>query len=81
MLRSDKTMYQNNLEHLLEELYRIDLMVRANLKNSVTGQDADDFQGLYISEKEVNSILQNPPYEVNYSPLKGGELPASLLLH
>ena len=58
------TMYQNNLEHLLDELHRIDLMVRSNLKNREIGQDADDFQGLYISEKEVNTILQNPPYEI-----------------
>ncbi|MCZ7357500.1 MAG: AAA family ATPase [Candidatus Methanoperedens sp.] len=57
-------MYQNNLEHLLDELHRIDLMVRSNLKNREIGQDADDFQGLYISEKEVNTILQNPPYEI-----------------
>ncbi len=52
--------YQNNLEHLLEELHRIDLIVRLNLKNM--GQD--DFQGLYISEKEINALLQTPPYQI-----------------
>lgn len=52
--------YQNNLEHLLEELHRIDLIVRLNLKNM--GQD--DFQGLYISEKEINALLQTPPFQI-----------------
>lgn len=67
-------MYQNNLEHLLEELHRIDLIVRSNLKNGGTGQDADDFQGLYISEKEVNSILQTSPYEMTMNGISDQEI-------
>jgi hypothetical protein len=57
--------YENNIQYLLEELRRIDQIVRFNLKNRRAVRDADDFQGLYISEKEVNEILQNPPYEIN----------------
>lgn len=67
-------MYQNNLEHLLEELHRIDLIVRSNLKNMGLGEDADDFQGLYISEKEVNSILQTPPYEIGMNDISDQEI-------
>ncbi len=66
-------MYQNNLEHLLEELHRIDLIVRSNIKNRGIEQDADDFQGLYISEKEVNSILQTPPYEIRKNDISDQE--------
>jgi len=67
-------MYQNNLEHLLEELHRIDLIIRSNFKNRGIGQDADDFQGLYISEKEVNSILQTPPYEIRRNDISDQEI-------
>jgi SpoVK/Ycf46/Vps4 family AAA+-type ATPase len=66
--------YENNIQYLLEELHRIDLIVRFNLKNWRSGQDADDFQGLYISEKEVNAILQNPPYENNKSDILDQDL-------
>ena len=61
------TIYENNLEHLLDELYRIDLIVRLNIEKwrAEHSGNADGFQGLYISENEVNSLLQNTPYELN----------------
>jgi SpoVK/Ycf46/Vps4 family AAA+-type ATPase len=66
--------YENNIQYLLEELRRIDLIVRFNLKNWRLGQDVDDFQGLYISENEVNAILQNPPYEIKKNDLLDQDL-------
>lgn len=63
--------YANNLEHLLEELHRIDLIVRLNLKSGIKqSENPDYFQGLYISENEVNEILQKPPFkgEINSDP-------------
>lgn len=59
------TIYENNLQHLLEELRRIDLIVSLNLKKWRVehGEGADSFQGLYISENEVDAILQTPPFE------------------
>jgi len=59
------TIYKNSLEHLMEELRRIDLMVNLNLEKvrAEQGSDFDEFQGLYISEDEVNSILKKSPYE------------------
>lgn len=54
----------NNLENLINELQRIELMVRLNFENwkKEHDKDTDDFLGLYISENEVNAILQAPPY-------------------
>jgi len=50
--------YQNNLQHLQEELKRIDLLIdlqvaRFRRENKVM----DGFQGIYISDEEVDSIL------------------------
>ena len=55
--------YNNNIEHLFGELDRIDLIVRLGLnqfRNKKQGS-MNEFQGLYISEEEVNAILQIPP--------------------
>ena len=50
--------YETNLQHILDELKRIDLMIhlqvqRIRQKNEVV----DGFQGLYVSDEEINSIL------------------------
>ena len=57
--------YQDNLQHLLDELYRIDLMIRFCLKKCKTEniEGVNDFFGLYISEDEVNTILRTLPHE------------------
>ncbi|MCX9025060.1 MAG: AAA family ATPase [Candidatus Methanoperedens sp.] len=58
--------YENNFEHLLDELHRVDLMVRLSLlKKGADHQKSEYFQGLYISEEEVNTILQTLPNELN----------------
>jgi AAA+ superfamily predicted ATPase len=51
--------YDTSLEHLLEELRRIDLMVRLQVHRFRTlGQSApDDLRGLYIPEEEIDAIL------------------------
>ncbi|MCE8425217.1 MAG: ATP-binding protein [Candidatus Methanoperedens sp.] len=53
---------RNNIEHLLNELKRIDTAVSFNLAKwkEKHSKSADDFMGLYISENEVNAILQTP---------------------
>ncbi len=58
------TIYENNLEHLLDEMRRIDQIINLHLRRwrAEHSDGADDFQGLYISEDEVDTILQNPPY-------------------
>lgn len=68
--------YENNLEHLLEELHRIDRMVNLHIRilKDGNGEGTDDFRGLYISEDEVNTILETPPYEFKSGVNKDPEL-------
>ena len=51
--------YENSLEHLLDELARIDLLIRMRvLQLRMADPDAsDEFRGLYISEEEVDALL------------------------
>lgn len=51
--------YQNSLTHLLDELARIDLLIRMRvlqLRMADSGA-ADEFRGLYISEEDVDALL------------------------
>ena len=64
-ISTDKAViYRNNPEHLLDELHRIDLMIRFCLEKCKAkyNEDVNDLLGLYISEDEVNTILQNLPH-------------------
>lgn len=51
--------YENSLEHLLDELRRIDLLIRRQVVNfRIKGHDpADPLRGLYIKEEEIDVIL------------------------
>ena len=51
--------YENSLEHLLDELARIALLVRLRVLKLRLGDPGgeDEFQGLYISEEEVDTLL------------------------
>jgi MoxR-like ATPase len=70
--------FANSREHLLAELQRIDLLIRAQVACARKLQaDDEQFRGLYISEEEVDALLQQPlgrPYW--WSP---GEIPAGPL--
>ncbi len=52
--------YRNSAEHLQEELARIGALIRFFLEKTGTeaGEESQDFGGLFISEAEVNSIIQ-----------------------
>ncbi len=51
--------YSGSIEHILAELERIDLLVRAQVSRARSLQETDsEFQGLYISEKEVDALLE-----------------------
>ncbi len=58
------TSYKTNLEHLIDELSRIDLIVSLHCRKFKTehGQRADGFQGLFISDNEIDTILKIHPY-------------------
>ena len=53
------TKFESSLEHLQAELKRIDLRLRLEIMRLRlrTGQPADDFRGLYISEGEIDTFL------------------------
>jgi SpoVK/Ycf46/Vps4 family AAA+-type ATPase len=50
--------YTSSLQHILAELERIDLLVRVQVWRARQAQSIDgEFQGLYISEQEVDDLL------------------------
>ena len=69
--------YENSLEHLLDELARIDLLIRMcvlQLRSADAGS-SDEFRGLYISEEEVDGLLVS---EVGKGPWAGADHPQLL---
>lgn len=53
--------YATSVEHLLAELERVDLMIRARIAQVRREQSEDEhFRGLYISEQEVDELLRKP---------------------
>jgi hypothetical protein len=52
--------YETNMQHILEDLKRIDLMIQLQvLKIRCKKEDVDGFQGLYVSDEEINAILDD----------------------
>ena len=52
--------YDTNLQHISEELKRIDLLLHLHvLKIRQKKEVVDGFQGLYVSDEEINSILDD----------------------
>lgn len=56
----------NNLENLINELQKIDLIIRLYYENwrKEHSKDDDDLLGLCITEKEVNAIIEAQTYEL-----------------
>ncbi len=53
--------YKTSLQHLLAELERIDLLIQVQLQRLQQLQSTDtQFQGLYISEQELEELLEKP---------------------
>jgi SpoVK/Ycf46/Vps4 family AAA+-type ATPase len=57
--------YADNFEHLLDELSRIDRLIRNYLKvfQAELSEPMDEFRGLYISEAEIQSLLKSQGLE------------------
>ena len=54
-----KEFFSNSLQHILAELERIDLLIRAQVARARQLHEADrEFQGLYISEQEIDEQLE-----------------------
>ncbi|GAA6614772.1 ATP-binding protein [Scytonema sp. NUACC26] len=53
--------YATSLQHILAELERIDLLIQVQIKRSRQIQSSNEaFQGLYISEEELEQLLAKP---------------------
>jgi MoxR-like ATPase len=53
--------FKSSLEHVLAELERIDLLIRAQVERARgTLADQGELQGLYISEQELDALLAEP---------------------
>jgi SpoVK/Ycf46/Vps4 family AAA+-type ATPase len=56
-----KDFYKNNLEHIKEELSKLDLIIQLgvlNLRKSLSGETQEGFKGLFLSDQEIDSILE-----------------------
>jgi SpoVK/Ycf46/Vps4 family AAA+-type ATPase len=52
--------YNTNLQHISEEIKRVDLLILLQvLKIRQKKEVVDGFQGLYVSDEEINSILED----------------------
>jgi AAA+ superfamily predicted ATPase len=59
--RSGPNYYADSLDHILAELERLDLLVQAQAHRARQRHKADEqFQGLVISEQEVDELLARP---------------------
>src|SRR5215469_1474806 len=57
----ERSHYANSFEHVLAELERIDLLIQAQVARTRQRHNADEqFQGLAISEQEVDDLLGRP---------------------
>lgn len=53
--------FATSLQHVFAELERVDLLIRVQVWHARQVQQAgDEFQGLYISEQEVDALLAQP---------------------
>ncbi|MBI1277540.1 MAG: AAA family ATPase [Anaerolineaceae bacterium] len=55
------TYFVNSLQHILAEIERIDILIRSQVaRSNALGSGQDELQGLYISEQEIEILLQKP---------------------
>ena len=56
-----KEYYTTSLQHILAELERVDLLIQAQIRRARQVYMADsEFQGLCISEQEIDALLEQP---------------------
>jgi hypothetical protein len=53
--------YSSSIEHILSELERVDLLIRLAVTRARRRKQADDrFEGLYISDEEIEALTADP---------------------
>lgn len=69
-----KHYFENSQAHLLAELERIDLLVRAQVCRMRKGvADDEQFRGLYLSEQDVDALLDQPLGRPHWFPARDEE--------
>lgn len=65
LIASGNDVYKSNFEHLFMEFQRIDLLIHSYIRKfKAELQDGPgDYQGLFITEKEIDHILHNSLFE------------------
>ena len=71
--------YATCREHILAELERIDLLIRMQVSRArEVARNPDEFQGLYITEQEVDELVNRPiglpQWARDEMPLGAGEV-------
>lgn len=75
--------YASSIEHILAELERIDLLIQLQVKRARESAESDsEFQGLYISERQVDELLSRPiglpPWAVITTPGSQADIGADI---
>lgn len=56
--------YSSNLEHLCEEMKRLDLLIRLKLiEQESTDVSSDRFKGLFLSKEEIEALVSEGPFD------------------
>ena len=71
--------FGSSQEHLRAELERIDFYIQAQVRRARRAQHHDDFQGLYISDQEVDDLLARRPGFPRWAS-EHADVPVRLLL-
>ena len=76
LITSENDVYKSNFEHLFMEFQRIDMLIQSYIRKlKAELQDGScDYQGLFITEKEIDHILQNSLFESEINSPSGLEL-------
>jgi SpoVK/Ycf46/Vps4 family AAA+-type ATPase len=68
--------YTTSRQHLLAELERVDLLIRARVQHARQVLTADEeFQGLFVSDREVEALLARPIGLPNWAVASESSLP------
>ena len=65
--------YTTSFEHLLAEMDRVQLLVRTHVKSAQSAQPANDVQGLVISDREVQELLERPAGTLPFAAQSGAD--------
>ena len=67
---ADKNIYQNNWQHLTDELTKLDLLLQMavlKFRESLSEKSQDTFKGFFLSDQEIDNILINLQQQDKYS--------------